>query len=162
MEHDTCDARNARHGHFPGQRRVAQDLRGCVEVAERVCGDDHDGLLGVAVVGMVVVMLVMVRGVVRGVRGKGIKEEEFGELALAEGNNGRLLLEVSLVPHTGFVDRVGKRWMESWLALLLPSPESLCICKHWPRYIKLSLILPASASVAPAVLAFLARSEPSV
>src|ERR1700753_1570983 len=33
---------------------------------------------------------------------------------------------------------------------------------HWPRYIKLSLILPASASVAPSVLAFRARSEPAI
>lgn len=31
---------------------------------------------------------------------------------------------------------------------------------HWPRYIRLSLIFPASASVAPAVRAFRARSEP--
>ena len=32
---------------------------------------------------------------------------------------------------------------------------------HWPKYIKLSLILPASAKVAPAVLAVRARSEPA-
>lgn len=42
----------------------------------------------------------------------------------------------------------------------VPSWLSLCICRHWPRYIKLSLIFPASASVAPAVFAFRARSEP--
>ena len=38
---------------------------------------------------------------------------------------------------------------------------SLCICRHCPRYIKLSLILPASAKVAPAVFAFRARSDPT-
>ena len=43
---------------------------------------------------------------------------------------------------------------------LEPSWQSLCICKHWPRYMRLSLIFPASAKVAPAVFAFLARSDP--
>lgn len=45
---------------------------------------------------------------------------------------------------------------------MFPSWKALCICKHWPRYIKLSLILPASANVAPAVFAFRALSEPSM
>jgi hypothetical protein len=40
------------------------------------------------------------------------------------------------------------------------SALSLCICMHWPRYMRDSLILPASASVEPAVFAARARSEP--
>jgi hypothetical protein len=36
-----------------------------------------------------------------------------------------------------------------------------CICMHWPRYIRDSLILPASARVAPAVFACRARSDPT-
>lgn len=42
-----------------------------------------------------------------------------------------------------------------------PSWLSDCICMHWPRYIRDSLILPASARVAPAVFAFRARSDPA-
>lgn len=40
------------------------------------------------------------------------------------------------------------------------SALSLCICMHWPRYMRDSLILPASARVEPAVFAARARSEP--
>jgi len=36
----------------------------------------------------------------------------------------------------------------------------LCICRYWPRYIRLLLIFPASVSVVPAVLASLARLLP--
>ena len=39
--------------------------------------------------------------------------------------------------------------------------KSDCICKHCPKYIKLSLILPASANVAPCVFASLALSLPA-
>lgn len=55
-------------------------------------------------------------------------------------------------------------WIRTGLAshvlTLMLSWLSLCIWRHCPRYIKLSLILPASANVAPAVFAFRARSEP--
>ena len=44
---------------------------------------------------------------------------------------------------------------------LLMLLASLCIWRHWPRYIKLSLIFPASARVAPWVLASLALSLPA-
>jgi hypothetical protein len=55
--------------------------------------------------------------------------------------------------------RPGKTRGKSELTLSLLA--SLCICRHCPRYIRLSLILPASANVAPAVLASLARSLPA-
>jgi len=42
------------------------------------------------------------------------------------------------------------------------SALSDCICMHWPRYMRDSLILPASARVEPAVFAARARSEPVV
>lgn len=44
------DGWDAWYGDFAGEGGVAQDLGGGIEVSERVGGDDHDGLLGVAVV----------------------------------------------------------------------------------------------------------------
>ena len=61
----------------------------------------------------------------------------------------------------GGSEKKGRRG-EGEMYTLFPSwLWSLCICRHCPRYIKLSLIFPASANVAPAVLAFLARSDPA-
>lgn len=44
---------------------------------------------------------------------------------------------------------------------MLELPTSLCVCRHCPRYMRLSLILPASTNVAPCVFASLARSLPA-
>lgn len=80
--------------------------------------------------------------------GKGVGKEKFGEFALAEGDDVLGLSVAECVCGGG-----SGTFEPSWL--------SDCICMHWPRYIRDSLILPASASVAPAVFAFRARSEPA-
>lgn len=87
-------------------------------------------------------------GLLRG-WGKRVGEKELGELALAEGDE-IWLLGVSLWKIRGDQSNT-----------FVEEPRSDCICRHCPRYIKLSLIFPASCNVAPCVLASLALSLPA-
>ncbi len=78
-EYGRRDGGDARDRHFACQCGVPKDLAGGVEVAAGVGGDDHDGFLGLRA-------MMSDCGGWSGVEGVG--EEELGEFALAEGDEG--------------------------------------------------------------------------
>ena len=53
-----CYGWNPGDGYFAGEGRVAEDLRGGIEVANGVSGDDHDCFLGLGTVSGVRVLVV--------------------------------------------------------------------------------------------------------
>lgn len=73
------DGGDSRDGDFTSQCTVPQNLRGSVEVTNRVGSDNHDAALGVATGS------VLVRG-----RGERVGKQKFSQLALTVGNNIRL------------------------------------------------------------------------
>lgn len=47
-EDSSGDGRNTRNCDLPCKSAVTEDLRSGIEVAERICGHDHDAFLGIA------------------------------------------------------------------------------------------------------------------